>query len=335
MSIAACLIVKDEESHLGACLDSLRPLVDEVVVVDTGSSDATAAVARAHGVLLLSQAWTGDFAAARNTALAAARADWVLSIDADERAAGTGAALRRQLAAADGSVDAFAVEFDDLDARSGAYSFRAPRLFRRAGARWAGRVHERVVRAGRDVRGVDLAPAALRITHLGYRDLETVQGKAARNLRLAGDQLQAQLGDPATPGPALALSLLDLGRSALSAGELQTAVDALEALRELEDAGDRWRRATDFLTRVMIVAGEHEVALHLAGELLAGGGDAEYVGWLRGQALGLSGRPAEALAALAPVRRVVDPGGCHYAPAALEEFRALCGDLAALGARTA
>lgn len=79
------MIVRDEERLLPACLASVQALADEIVVVDTGSIDATREIARSHGARVIDYAWQDDFAAARNVSLAAAQSDWILVIDADER----------------------------------------------------------------------------------------------------------------------------------------------------------------------------------------------------------------------------------------------------------
>jgi tetratricopeptide (TPR) repeat protein len=101
MLLSAALIVKNEEKFLGTCLRSLKGLADEVVVVDTGSTDRTADIAVAEGARLYHRPWTGDFSAARNEAINLARGDWILYIDADERVGGGDPELvRAQLRAA-------------------------------------------------------------------------------------------------------------------------------------------------------------------------------------------------------------------------------------------
>lgn len=82
--LSLCMIVKDEEANLPRCLQSLKPIVHELVIVDTGSGDRTRAIAEVFGARLFERAWDGDFAAARNAALEQARGDWVLVMDADE-----------------------------------------------------------------------------------------------------------------------------------------------------------------------------------------------------------------------------------------------------------
>ncbi len=84
MTISLCMIVKDEAASLTATLDSARPWVDEMVVVDTGSTDATREVAQAGAAQVYDFPWGDDFAAARNASLARATGDWVLVLDADE-----------------------------------------------------------------------------------------------------------------------------------------------------------------------------------------------------------------------------------------------------------
>ena len=73
--VSACLIVRDEAQHLSACLRTLDGFADEVLVVDTGSTDATAEIADDHGATVLHHPWEEDFAAARNLGLAAAAKD--------------------------------------------------------------------------------------------------------------------------------------------------------------------------------------------------------------------------------------------------------------------
>lgn len=84
-TVSAALIVLNEEEHLANCLGSVAHLVDEVVVVDTGSTEGTVEIAESFGARVLHFQWIDDFSAARNFGLDACRADWVLYIDADEK----------------------------------------------------------------------------------------------------------------------------------------------------------------------------------------------------------------------------------------------------------
>jgi glycosyltransferase involved in cell wall biosynthesis len=83
-TLTITLIVRNEEATLGRCLDSVRGLADEIVVVDTGSTDGTREIAASYGARLVDFAWCDDFAAARNESLRQATGRWVLWLDADE-----------------------------------------------------------------------------------------------------------------------------------------------------------------------------------------------------------------------------------------------------------
>ena len=82
--LSLCVIAKDEAAFLQRCLASVAGLVDEIVVVDTGSCDDTPKVARGAGARVFSPPWQDDFSQARNRSLAAARGEWILVLDCDE-----------------------------------------------------------------------------------------------------------------------------------------------------------------------------------------------------------------------------------------------------------
>lgn len=82
--ISLCMIVKNEEENLGRCLDSVKDIVDEIIIVDTGSKDNTVKVAKQFGANVLFYQWNDDFAAARNFSISMAKHDWIFILDADE-----------------------------------------------------------------------------------------------------------------------------------------------------------------------------------------------------------------------------------------------------------
>jgi glycosyltransferase involved in cell wall biosynthesis len=85
LAVSACMIVRNEEHFLEGCLASIRDVVHEIVVGDTGSTDRTPEIARDFGARLYHISWEDDFSTARNQILALAKGAWILSIDADER----------------------------------------------------------------------------------------------------------------------------------------------------------------------------------------------------------------------------------------------------------
>ena len=99
--LSVCLIVRNEERHLARCLESVRGLADDIVVLDTGSTDRTIEIAHAHGARVHHFTWQDDFSLAKNASIEQATGDWILSIDADETIAGRDHAVIRAAIAQD------------------------------------------------------------------------------------------------------------------------------------------------------------------------------------------------------------------------------------------
>ncbi len=192
-SIALVMIVRNEEKVLRRCLASASPWVDEIIVVDTGSSDATGAIAAEMGAKIFSFPWIDDFAAARNFAVAQSGCDWLLSLDADEELI-DGAQLRPLVSDLENKGhDAAALRMCDVDAKLNVYNdYAVGRLWRTGrGIAFVGRVHEKLRLSAPPI----LLP--LRVRHYGYRDIsrECEIAKSERNLRLLEMDLAERPGD--------------------------------------------------------------------------------------------------------------------------------------------
>ncbi len=220
--LAATLIVRDEACVLGTCLGSIRDVVDEIVVVDTGSADDSVEIARSFDALVERQAWTDDFAEARNKALDLASCEWILYIDADEELAPV---TRGQVTTL--LSDAPEVAFQLLlrpNARSTPY--REYRLWRHdPRIRFEGAIHEKVVPAIYAVSQADRRPIGvcdLLLTHVGYEGDQT--HKHRRNLPLLERQLEVE-PDNLFNLHHLARVQEGLGRTAAAVGTLERAVE--------------------------------------------------------------------------------------------------------------
>ena len=207
-TLSLCLIAKDEASMLPACLASVAGVVDELIVVDTGSRDDTAQLARDAGAVVVEHAWQDDFAAARNAGLAACTGAWVLVLDADERLApGAGTVLKAALGRDDfdcgllplhnaSTIDAAAADVLAGVARRGD-PILLPRLLRRtADLAYRGVIHESIghwlLDGGRATARIE-AP----IIHLGaVPDYRQERGKDARNLALLERRCEQDPADP-------------------------------------------------------------------------------------------------------------------------------------------
>jgi tetratricopeptide (TPR) repeat protein len=163
------MIVKDEAAFLEGCLSALQGHVDEIVVVDTGSSDDTPQIASNFNCKLLYQSWQNNFSTARNFANDNASGEWVLYIDADERlSCENGAPLRSLLPGPEAS--GLRVKFRP---RSDTTCYDELRLFRRdERIRFTGSIHESVVPSVKAVCEADSRQIthqhAIAIDHLGY-----------------------------------------------------------------------------------------------------------------------------------------------------------------------
>ena len=183
------MIVKDEADHLRRCLTSIRPLCDEIVVVDTGSSDDSALVAESFGALVLHRPWDNDFSAARNLALDNLRTQWVLYIDADEELRDTDIAAVRSTLTNSQGVAGYLVKFA---VKLGFTPYREYRMWRhRDDVRFVGKIHESMLGALRRIvrdEGQRFEHIDLFLQHYGYEGDQT--RKHLRNLPILETQVQ-------------------------------------------------------------------------------------------------------------------------------------------------
>src|SRR5262249_29762339 len=198
--VSLCMIVKDEEANLSACLASVADLVDEIVVVDTGSADRTREVAARFGARVFDFPWCDSFAAARNEGLRHARGEWVFWLDADDRLdEANRARLRALLSGLPDETAAYVMKCLCLPDGSGTATLvDHVRLFRnRPDLRWRYRVHEQILPALRAHGGV-VRWSDVVIHHTGYQDPALRGQKLERDLRLLRMQQQEQPDEPFT-----------------------------------------------------------------------------------------------------------------------------------------
>jgi glycosyltransferase involved in cell wall biosynthesis/Flp pilus assembly protein TadD len=304
------MIVRDGAATLRNCLGSVRGLVDEIVVADTGSTDSSPAIAREFGATCLSIPWENDFAAARNTALGHSQADWILWLDADEEldsaaareirpllqkthVGGYASLIRNYLPARHGSVNGNRAQANDdrCPNAAGAPAFAehpVVRLFRRdPQVRFKGCVHEniapQIVAAG-----WKLAKAKFCIHHLGFLERNHYGKKAEFYLELLRKKVEQEPSNP--------LAWLELARQLHEPfHKNEESLECLERALRLEPKLD----AARFLVGVVCLdMGRNEEAL----AALDGSRDEEYAverEHCRGDALHNLGRLQEAQTAYA------------------------------------
>ena len=189
--ISACTIVKNEAVNIGNWLANVTAFASEVIVVDTGSSDATLKILAKNNVKYYQYEWRDDFAAARNFALAKATGDWVVFTDADElfKYPASVAGALANLLSSNSSLEAVSVPLYNIDVdNNGALlnTNHVVRFFRhQAGLGYIGSIHEQLVDLSASERRLLCIDGGVLMTveHTGY-SAHVIAGKLQRNLRL-------------------------------------------------------------------------------------------------------------------------------------------------------
>ena len=195
MRISACYIVRNEAAKLARSLKSLRGAADEIVVVDTGSTDDTRKVAEENGARVFSFPWQDDFSAARNVSLSHATGDWILVVDADEYFPdGMARNLRQAIQRNGKDKDLLLLVRRELDEDQGKVLLDSyvPRVLRRVNElAYEGAIHEEPLHRGKVIERMGAIPAeALLMMHTGYSSTLS-QAKGERNLALLKKELES------------------------------------------------------------------------------------------------------------------------------------------------
>jgi tetratricopeptide (TPR) repeat protein len=252
------MIVRNEERFLAGCLQSVRGAVDEICIVDTGSTDGTIAVAESFGARVSRVEWRDDFAWARNQALAMARYAWILVLDADEELLPDSRpeleALRRTRPDGNGRW----IRCHNLvseQAGSGTASNAIVRIFPNDPAiRYRSRIHEYVARAGEPF-SLHGKLSGIEILHRGYTDDMMVdRDKAERNVRVSRAAYEADPDDPA--------NAYNYATSLNMAGDFAAARTIFERACEMTEGTPRGFRPMAFLMLAKLyLADDPEAAL--------------------------------------------------------------------------
>lgn len=180
------MIAKDEAKNIADCIRSVKPVVDEIIVVDTGSADNTRKIAEELGAKVFGFPWRDDFAAARNESIRHATGDYVIWLDADDRISTEDRKglklLKKRLSSSKDLACMLRILNQKTDGETAA-SYQL-RIFPNVeGVCFEGCVHEQIVPSLNRL-GIKIQNENIHIIHTGYKDEQTIMDRAARNLRI-------------------------------------------------------------------------------------------------------------------------------------------------------
>ena len=192
--LTLCMIAKDEEAFLPSCIERVLDIVDEIVLVDTGSTDKTVEIAESFGAKILHHPWEGDFSKPRNVGLAAATGDWILVLDPDELVMEDSLPLFRQLIESDRACG-YHMRFMNEHEEGRTQGVTMVRLFRKLpGIYYEYEIHEQVAPSlVREAEAMNLAlfPSKIEVLHYGYSsEVMEERGKYERNMAIFAKQLE-------------------------------------------------------------------------------------------------------------------------------------------------
>lgn len=291
-TLSVCMIVRNESALLGQCLASVAGLADEVIVVDTGSTDDTIEIARNSGARVYPLPWRQDFAAARNYSLEQATGDFILVLDADERLVPHAAPLIRALMAhGPNGYELRIMNFlSDAGAEDAMEHFLIRLFPNRGDLRYQGVIHEQLVSQTGEPLQRMVCPELL-ILHEGYRaEVVEAQGKQARNKVLLEQAVAAEPGN--------AFHHFNLAQNQLNGGDPAAAIASFQTCVEL--APDDAAYVVPAWVQLIGLTAEH-VSPEAAGDLMVAAPEACQANpdfWIaRGGVCLMLGEYAEAIAA--------------------------------------
>jgi len=281
------MIIRNEEYYLADCLDSIKNIVDEIVIVDTGSTDQGKKIANSFGAKVIDFPWCDDFAAARNESLRHSRGKWILYIDADERVRNTDRRVLEKCLT-DHEKVAFTVRFRPY---LGFTTYREYRIFRNdPRIRFNGYIHETIVPSLHAVSaedGTTIGQCDLTIEHEGYEGNQDHKHK--RNLPLLREQLKED--------PKRVYCWWHLGSVLKGLGDEIGAEDAwlsaIEVAREKGNCDMAYSLPYADLARLRMTRGEEAKAL--VEEALQLFPNQHFLVWLKGQIKLTDGKLEEAI----------------------------------------
>lgn len=184
-SLTLSMIVKNEEKYLEGCLESVKGIADEIILVDTGSTDNTIEIARKFGAKVFHFNWINDFSAARNFALRKSSGRWILYLDADERLTEESIEETKKIISKDEKAAYYCLVKSVDEKNRLPHYMRYPRLFyNNKKLEFRSKIHEQIIPSLLELK-YEFKQSNIEILHLGYNiEMAGIKEKAQRNLEL-------------------------------------------------------------------------------------------------------------------------------------------------------
>lgn len=316
MRLSLCMIVKDESENIEACLRSIAPVLDEIIVVDTGSTDNTKEIAEKMGAKVFDFPWRDDFAAARNESIRHATGDYIIWLDADDRIDRAEVNKMKSMKSIlpKEKNKAFYVVLSSQSPVDGESLLDQLRIFPNIqGAVFVGRVHEQIYHNLQKM-GVELVRTDIVVRHTGYHDAAAILEKSERNLGIILDELKREPDD--------LLLRFNAARTLIGIGRGQNALEHMEKIMGHPEVREKHPRffleAGMLMGKYYLDMGQADEAESVFRELSQGFGEEGLVHFYLGESLLRKGKYREAIDELHNALRFpVEVGICPVNPDAI------------------
>lgn len=186
-TLSVCIISKNEEKNIARCINSVKNIADEIILVDTGSTDNTVEIAKSLGAIVVTHIWNNDFSAARNKSIENATKDWILFLDCDEILPEAEGLKLKEFINEDNKYEAYYMRLINFISDTRISDAIVLRAFKnKEQYRFSGKMHEQIVKSIQLASGIDsVRETPVEIYHYGYDpNLSDTSVKSKRNLEI-------------------------------------------------------------------------------------------------------------------------------------------------------
>lgn len=180
VTLSVTMIMRDEEKYIGRCLESIKDIADEIIIVDTGSIDKSIEIAKSYGAKIYHHPWQDNFSLHRNQSIGYSTGDWLLFIDADEELVGNKKGLKECLSKLSNEYHGVSVKRQDICKESGT-QFNISRVFRKGKIKYRRAIHNVAIYERAEKVGAILFNDVTIIHHGSHNQISVDEAKKKEN----------------------------------------------------------------------------------------------------------------------------------------------------------